>query len=56
MRLPVTETVRVTLGRPWGPYAAGQEVEVDVGKAGTLDEMGYLKSDDPKRKKRKGTD
>lgn len=53
MRLPATETVKVTLGRPWGPYAAGTEVEVDKNRAGTLDEAGYLKAPKAEKPSRK---
>lgn len=53
MRFPVTETVKVTLRRPWGPYPEGAEIEVDTVKAGTLDEQGYLSDPDEKRPARK---
>lgn len=56
MRLPVTETVKVILSRPWGPYPDGAEVEVDAARAGTLDEQGYLARPEtverPRRRKR----
>jgi hypothetical protein len=49
-----TETVTVRLSKPWGPHKAGSDVEVDVFRAGWLDENGYLERPDakPKRKGR----
>ncbi len=48
-----TPVTTVKLGRPWGPYAAGTEVEVDVNKAATLDELGYLAREEEKPRRRK---
>lgn len=53
----VTPVVSVTLSKPWGPHAAGSVVEVDAIKAGTLDELGYVKREPeprPKRKEKRG--
>lgn len=53
MRYPVTDLVRVKLGKAWGPHRAGSYVEVDAVKAGTLDELGYLETEDEPKRKRK---
>jgi hypothetical protein len=52
-----TETVVVRLSKPWGPHAAGSEIEVDAIRAGWLDENGYLERPEAKPpRKRRGAD
>lgn len=54
MRLPVSDLVKVKLAKAWGMYRAGSYVEVDVVKAGTLDELGFLeRPEEPTRRKGK---
>ena len=54
-----TPVVTVTLTRPWGPFKAGESIEVDAIRAAALDEGGYLarpEEPEPKPRKRKGLD
>lgn len=58
--IETTPIVTVTLARSWGPYAAGESVEVDAIRAGTLDELGYLERPQeapaPKPRRRKAAE